>query len=527
MKPYLAVPALIAISLEVAMAAGRADSSPLAPQTGVGGAVPAAELPLETDSGSPRASLSDLRSTGAARGPVLAQRLKAVLDRYLWIDLDAVSGKADGDLADRLSAGTEDLGVIAAAGRSDHVRMSRGPDVEAPPWVFSRGTVAHIDEWYDTLPDRLVRERLPAVLLLPGPHELLRWQWIALFLLAVSGGAAGWGLAWITQRALLLIAGRTRTNWDEALVRRLRGPLTVGWALVTVSLALPALRLYAPAEVFVSRALMAAGAVVLYWAGWRSVDVAADVIRASRLGRASASARSLVFIGTRLGKAAVAAIGAVTALSVLGYPVAGLLAGLGIGGLALALAAQKTVENLFGSVALAVDQPFRVGDFVRVEDFVGTVEEVGLRSTRFRTLDRSLISIPNGRVADMRLESYTARDRMRLCCTVGLVYGTTATQMREVLSGLEGALRAHPKIWSEAVVVRLKEFGPSSLDIEVMAWFETPEWSEFQYIRQEILLQFIEVVERAGTGFAFPTRTVHHVGLAASAPSESRERVSS
>jgi MscS family membrane protein len=172
------------------------------------------------------------------------------------------------------------------------------------------------------------------------------------------------------------------------------------------------------------------------------------------------------------------------------------------------------VENLFGSVALAIDQPFRVGDFVKVEEFVGTVEEVGLRSTRFRTLDRTLISIPNGRVADMRLESFSARDRMRLACTVGLVYGTTAVQMREVLAGLEGVLRAHPLIWPEAVVVRLKEFAPSSLDIEVMAWFETSEWSEFQLIRQEVLLQFVEVVEKAGTSFAFPTRTVHHVGPA-------------
>jgi MscS family membrane protein len=208
----------------------------------------------------------------------------------------------------------------------------------------------------------------------------------------------------------------------------------------------------------------------------------------------------------------VGALGAVSVLASLGYPVAGLLAGLGVGGLALALAFQKTGEHLFGSIALAVDQPFRVGDFVKVEDFVGTVETIGLRSTRFRTLDRTLIAIPNGLLADMRLESFTARDRMRLACTVGLVYGTTAAQMRQVLEGLESVLRAHPKIWSEAVVVRFKELAAYSLDIEVMAWFETPEWSEFQLIRQEVLLQFMDVVERAGTSFAFPTRTVHVVG---------------
>jgi MscS family membrane protein len=170
------------------------------------------------------------------------------------------------------------------------------------------------------------------------------------------------------------------------------------------------------------------------------------------------------------------------------------------------------VENLFGSLSLALDRPFDVDEFVKVEDFVGTVEAIGLRSTRFRTLDRTLITIPNGRVADMRLESYSARDRMRLACSIGLVYETTAAQMRQVLEGLEGALRGHPRIWPDAVVVRFKEFAASSLDIEIMAWFQTREWSQFQAIRQEILLQFMEVVERAGTSFAFPTRTVHVVG---------------
>jgi MscS family membrane protein len=143
------------------------------------------------------------------------------------------------------------------------------------------------------------------------------------------------------------------------------------------------------------------------------------------------------------------------------------------------------------------------------------VESVGLRSTRVRTLDRTLISIPNGKLAELRVESYTARDRMRLACTLGLVYGTSSSTMRAFLDGLEKVLRAHPKIWSESVVVRFKEFGASSLDIEVMAWFLTREWSEFQLIRQEVLLDFMAVVEDSGSSFAFPTRTLHIAGTPA------------
>jgi MscS family membrane protein len=219
----------------------------------------------------------------------------------------------------------------------------------------------------------------------------------------------------------------------------------------------------------------------------------------------------LIPLGRRVVKVLVVAMAAIAILSELGYPVASLVAGLGIGGLALALAAQKTVENLFGAFSIGVDQPFREGDFVKIEDFVGTVEAVGLRSTQFRTLDRTLITIPNGRLADMRVESFAARDRIRLFCVLGLVYSTTPAQMRAILAELERLLRAHEKIWPDSLTVRFREFAASSLDIEIMAWFQTQDWNEFLAIRQELFLGFMDLVERAGSSFAFPTRTIHHV----------------
>jgi MscS family membrane protein len=109
----------------------------------------------------------------------------------------------------------------------------------------------------------------------------------------------------------------------------------------------------------------------------------------------------------------------------------------------------------------------------------------------------------------MRLESFSARDRIRLACDLGLVYDTTGDQLRSVLAGLESVLRGHPKIWPDAVVVRFKQFGASSLDVEIMAWFQTSDWGEFQAIRQGVLLQFMDVVRAAGTSMAYPTRTVH------------------
>jgi MscS family membrane protein len=342
--------------------------------------------------------------------------------------------------------------------------------------------------------------------------ELAWWQWTALPIVVLLAWIAGRILGWATRRVLVWLAARTSASWDDALVRSVTGPIVLAWAVASSYPLTQALGLYAPAQAFVGQTLGTLAVLALFWALWRGVGVFGQALRMSSWAVENTAAQSALSIGIRLGRVTVLAVGVVAALSRLGYPAAGLVAGLGLGGLAFALAAQKTVENLFGSFSLAVDAPFRVGDFVKVDDFVGTVETLGLRSTRIRTLDRTLVTIPNGRLAEMRLESYSARDRMRLACTVGLVYQTSAAQMRQVLEGLEAVLRAHPLIWPDAVVVRFKEFGPSSLDIEIMSWFVTSSWPEFQLIRQEVLLQFMEVIEEAGTSFAFPTRTVHVVG---------------
>jgi MscS family membrane protein len=380
-------------------------------------------------------------------------------------------------------------------------------------WAFSPNTVRRIDEWYDQLEDRRIREWLLGAgldrLLLIGPFGLLWWQWIALPLLILGAWVLGRALGGLTRAVLGRVFARTRSEWDDKLLPRVGPPLTLAWGLAVFSAALPSLSLTAKAEEIFHSLVTAGVVVVIFWALWRSVDVFSDILQASSWAEGSPAARNLLQIGANIFKGLIAGVGALAVLSAFGYPVNTLLAGLGIGGLAFAFGAQKTVENLFGSISLAVDQPFRVGDFVKVEDFVGTVEEIGIRSTRFRTLDRTVISIPNGKLSDQRLETFAARDRMRLAATIGVEYSTTHAQMQEVLDGFERVLREHPKIWPDAVVVKFKEFGASSLDIEIMAWFQVPTWADFQECRQEVLLGFMKVVEDAGTGFAFPTRTVH------------------
>jgi MscS family membrane protein len=353
-------------------------------------------------------------------------------------------------------------------------------------------------------------EHLPAPLLAPGPGGLLLWQWLALPVLLVVALALGSALGWVTRRFLGHLAARTRTTWDDVLLERI-APLTALWAIAIVVGLQPMLALPDGAERVLQRCLRVATYLVVFWAGFRSVGVAFAVAAQAPWTRASPSLAGLLPFARRLTKGIIIVLGGVAALNELGFQVASLLAGLGIGGIALALAAQKTVENLFGSFSIGVDQPFREGDFVKIEDFTGTVERIGMRSTRFRTLDRTVITMPNGRLSETRTETFAARDRIRLLANLALVYGTTAAQLREVIAGIEQALRAHPKIFKEGIGVRFTALGESALNVEVTAWFETADWDEFCAIRTEVLLGFMEIVERAGTSFAFPTRTVYLV----------------
>jgi MscS family membrane protein len=274
---------------------------------------------------------------------------------------------------------------------------------------------------------------------------------------------------------------------------------------------LPWLVLGDAGEAVLLRVLKATTYLVFFWAGFRSVDVGFAAASQAPWTRGDAGLAGLLPLGKKISKIVLLALGLVAVLNELGFEVASLLAGLGIGGIALALAAQKTVENLFGSVAIGVDQPFRVGDFVRVEDVLGTVESIGMRSTRIRTLDRTIVTFPNGKLADLKSETFAARDRLRLAVNIGLAYGTKAAQLRAVLAGIEAALRAHPRIWPEGTSVRFTEFRESSLNLEVMAWLQMTDWAAFTAERQELFLRFLAVVEEAGASLAFPTRTVHLV----------------
>jgi MscS family membrane protein len=353
---------------------------------------------------------------------------------------------------------------------------------------------------------------LPATLHRTGPAGLELWQWLALPLLALLALGLGRVLGGATTMVLLRLSRRSKLDWDDELAAVLGPTVTLLWASVAAAVLLPWLGLPAGPYTLVQTVLAAVATFACFWGLWRSVDIGARALAAQPWVADDPSTRSLLSAGRNLLKAFLSVAGVVSILAVFGYPVATVLTGLGIGGVALAFGAQKTVENLFGSVSLAVDQPFRVGDFVRIEgNTMGTVERIGMRSTQVRTLDRTLVTLPNGKLADMQIEDFASRERIRFNATIGVVYGTTEAQMQRVLEGIETFLKQHPHIWPDTVVVRFAGFGASSLDIEIMCWFQTTDFNTFRNYRQETLLAIMRIVEEAGSSFAFPTQTLHVV----------------
>lgn len=477
---------------------------------------------------SPRASLSEYLAlasrgefTAAAgflelepqqvpNGAELARKLKAVLDRHLWVELETISPLSEGDTNDGQPREVDQVGSVPSDGHKEPVRIVKRETPEGARWLFSKNTVARVDRWYSELDDRWIRSYLPRALLRFGPKQLLLWQWLVLPLLLAAAWYAGRTLSWLTRRLLTTVTARTAGQWDDALVAGLRVPLALAWAVGVALLLERFLALNPAGEAFVEALLAAVASVALFAGLFSFVDVAGALMKKAPWCAGRPSAESALGLAVRAGKVLVVALGAVAALIQLGYPVASVLAGLGIGGIGLALAAQKTVENLFGSVSLAVDEAVRVGDFMKIDEHtMGSIEAIGLRSTRIRTLDRTLVSVPNGALAGMRIESYTARDRVRLNCAIGLEYGTSSAQIRDVIARIETLLRAHPKIWPDDMTVSFKQFGAYSLDLEVMAWFNV-SWGEYKNaMRSELLLQLMEAVEQAGCAFAFPTQTLH------------------
>ncbi len=366
-----------------------------------------------------------------------------------------------------------------------------------------------IKSWSQTLP-QLTGPMIPAGLVLAVPNLLKNpWLdtpiWKVFGVVLLSAFAIIFLVIW--HRIVMLL------KTESELLLLLRGLLTpvmaifaiaVLWSFVTFEVNVAGFFAAAFNSVITLAKFLAAA-----WLFWLFVLIVVELIlRSPKIPKQSLDA-SLLRLCARI----IGIVGGIVILayaaSNLGLPVFSVIAGLGIGGLAVALAIRPTLENLIGGLILYADRPVRVGDYCKFSNYVGTVENIGVRSTKLRALDRTLISVPNAKLADMEIINWAHCDQMLINTTVGLRYETKSDQLRYVIAKIREMLYAHPKVDSETVRVRFAGFGASSLDINIRIYLLTREWNEYYAVQEDIFLRISEIVEQTGTGFAFPSRTVY------------------
>lgn len=253
-------------------------------------------------------------------------------------------------------------------------------------------------------------------------------------------------------------------------------------------------------------------ALMVIWLIDRIVDVLANILITKARTTVVSVDEQLIVLGRKTVKIVALILIVIVLLDTLEVDVTALVTGLGIGGLAVALALQDTLANFFSSIYLMIDRPFKVGDRITIDNIDGFVEEIGFRSTRIRTLTKTQVTIPNKTLANASVDNITRMHKRRVTQTIGVTYETTADKMEQVLEALRRVLREDPDVDQEFVVVRFYDFGESSLNITVVYFTTMVDYQSYLAVRERINLKFMRALAELGVSIAFPTRTVYFEG---------------
>lgn len=452
-----------------------------------------------------------------------ARSFQALLDNGGSLEpYAAVSNELVGKVDDELPIEQEQVGQITVQGKKVPVLLSRGEEEGVQIWRISRDTVGQIAEASPrsaaaqaAAQDRLVVAGAPLKdwgMLIGLGVMIFGGLWIVAALLVtvmrrmVADPAAN-GLYRFFEAALpplsLLIAGFVFFTWAEQI----------------------------PVAIVARQTLLRYAGIVsviaFVWFGLRMVDAISQLAIARMQSRQRRQVVSVITLLRRTFKVLLLLFSGIGILDTFGIDVTTGIAALGIGGIALALGAQKTVENLVGSVTVIADRPAQVGDFIKVGDLIGTVEDIGIRSTRIRTLERTVVTIPNGDLSARQIENFAARDSYLFNPVIAVDYQVSSAKLREAIDIVYRVLTGHDKI-AKGARARLGRIAERSFNIEVFAYIDVLDFDASVVIREELLLTIYERLEAAGIGLAFQTQTVvfssEQLGVLAHDRSPLRER---
>ncbi len=430
-----------------------------------------------------------------------AKHLKAVYDaRALYVNMDDISD--DPSWRDPDTGKTE---VAPHPGLPDVVVALHGNK-----WVWTRASLDRIDALFSEssslLSDSTI-DRLPEWLR-GKVFGVETWQYLALLLVLLVGLILRRTIQFVVRRQVRDLVEKRGQAWAARLVDVFASPGATLLMAVLLRFAYPELRLPLGAALAMSVAVRVLIAVSLVWAAYRLVDVFAERLAHKASLTESKLDDQLVPLIRKFLKVFTVVAGVLFVLQNLNINVGSLLAGLGIGGLAVALAAKDTIANFFGSVMIFVDRPFQIGDWVVVDKAEGIVEEVGFRSTRIRTFYNSLITLPNARFMEAKIDNYGARMYRRTFVTLNLTYDTTPEQMQAFVEGVRAIIVANPNTRKDYYEVHMSGFGAHSLDVMLYFFFKVESWSAELRERHNVFLEIMRLAKELGVQFAFPTQTL-------------------
>ncbi len=445
-----------------------------------------------------------------AQGQELARQLKAVLDHGLITNLDAISSNPEGSLTDNLPPDQESIGNISSDHQKIPVLLHRVNRQNRLIWLFAPSFLDQVPDLFDDIGRPAIEAHLPGFLLVRLHILSLRlWQILAFGLAIVLAFVISALATHLLVFLLRPIVERISRERAASRLESMAGPvrflmLVLVMRAGTTILTLPILvRQY---WIRIVAVLAVAGAT---WFVTRIIEIFSQLSANRFIRIREPGSLAIVHLVRRLLKAATVLAGFLLVLQNAGVNLTPILAGVSVAGIAVAFAAQKTLENLFGGIMLITDEPVRVGDYCQFGSQAGTVEDIGLRSTRFRTVGRTVISVPNGVLANMNLENLSLRDKILFNPNLGLRCETTPAQIRHVLAGIRRLLYAHPRVESNTFWVRFNKLADSSFNIAVFAYVLTRDYNDFLAVQEDLLLRILDIVEASGSGLAFPSQTLY------------------
>ncbi len=450
----------------------------------------------------------DTRLAGSS-AEQLARELKVLLDRGLTTDLSLVSRRPEGEQDERVGKDHELVGSIDTPSGKLDILLVRVHYGDQPPfWLFAPETLRSVPAAYQDDEPSFIEAYLPKSFIQGYGERYRLWSWIVM----AAAGVTALVIAALLARLLTLVVfvafRRAPAGLSFSTVKGLLRPaywLILGATLQSMSGYLLTLR-----QRYLGGRL--ATLLLITAATWLGVTLLATTIGRwvrSLERRGTTERMALVRLAGRLLQAVAVVVGVLILLGAIGFNLTPVLAGLGVGGIAVALASQKTLENLFGGIMVIGDSPIRIGNFCRVGTTTGTVEDIGLRSTRIRTTARTIISIPNANLASQSIENFAARDKILFNPVFPLRYETTAEQLRFVLAEFRALLYRHQQVESSSARVRLLRFAASGLEVEIFAYVTVTDDDEFLAVQEDLLLRLMDVIEAGGTALAFPSQTMY------------------